>query len=458
MSADTIYALSSAPGRAGVAVVRVSGPGALASMRLLTRIENPAFRTVRLCTLLSPRGGDGSGGDKIDRALVLAFEGPNSFTGEDIVEYHIHGSPAVLDCLFSALSQCAGHRMAEPGEFTRRAFDNGRMDLTEAEAIADLIHAQTEMQRRQALEQMEGGLSRLYEDWRSRLIRAMAYVEAIIDFPDEDIPDSETSKILPEINHLVSEIEAHLNDSHRGEKLRDGFKVAILGAANAGKSSLLNALARRDVAIVSPLAGTTRDVIEAHLDLGGYPVTIADTAGLRPDADRTSDAHAAIEDEGIRRALVRGQNADLRLLAMDGTSPNPDPETLSLARPGDIILFTKADISPPRLERKSVPAWCESIDISSHSGENIEELLTLVQKKITDFYAKGSSTPSLTRARHRDALEKCRAHLRAASMAMLPELMAEDIRMAARELGRITGRVDVEDLLDVVFRDFCIGK
>jgi tRNA modification GTPase len=447
MSSGTIYALSSAPGKAGVSVVRVSGPAAFASLRRLApKIKEIEARKAIFLAVTDPRTQD-----LIDRALVIAFRGPSSFTGEDVVEYHLHGSTAVLDALLSALSSCEGHRLAEPGEYTRRAFENGKLDLTEAEAVADLINAETQAQRQQALAQMDGALSSLYEGWRERLVRVMAYIEAVIDFPDEDIPDSQVMTMLPELQALKSDIDHHLNDNRRGERLRDGIQVAILGAPNAGKSSLMNILARRDIAIVSAMAGTTRDVVEAHFDIAGYPVLLADTAGLR---DIASDAtgHDGIESEGIRRALARADQADLRLLVFDGTT-TPDEATMALAGEKSILVFNKSDA-----EEFKPLAYPDSVSLSTATGENLEALLDVLSERIKELYGFAQERPSLTRARHRAALEECNGCIVQAMAAEQPELMAEDVRMAARAMGRITGRVDVEDLLDVIFRDFCIGK
>ncbi len=475
---DTIYAPATPPGRSGVAVVRVSGPRALEGLRALAG-GVPAPRLASLRTLKDARG------DIIDRALVVAFAGPASFTGEDIVEYHLHGGRAVIDGLMAALSGLPGYRMAEPGEFTRRAFENGRMDLTEAEAVADLIDAETALQKEQALAQMGGALRDLYEGWAARLARSLAHLEADIDFPDEDLPGGVAASVRPVIDNLRAEIAAHLNDNRRGERLRDGIHVAVIGAPNAGKSSLVNALAQRDVAIVSDLAGTTRDVIEVHLDLGGYPVIVADTAGLRPEQLGVRAGHEAIEDEGIRRARERARTADLKVLVYDaGLLPARDEATRALEDDASIVVYNKADLNAPALSssgltggsmdqsqhRMDPPVKPEDdetdgddkadkggIVVSARTGDGMKTLTDRLVKKIAALMGgRGAAAP--TRARHRLALEEAAESLGRALDAPLPELMAEDVRLALRALGRITGRVDVEDLLDMIFRDFCIGK
>ncbi len=448
---DTIYALSSAPGKAGVAVVRVSGPGAFASLKILARLSSgPVPRQALFKPIYNPKDDN----DVIDQALILPFKGPGSFTGEDVVEYHLHGSPAVLNKLLSCLSAFDGHRPAEHGEYTRRAFENDKLDLTEAEAVADLINAETEIQRQQALLQMDGALSKLYEGWRERLIKAMAYIETVIDFPDEDIPDDQIRTVFPQIEKIIEEIEAHTNDNGRGERLRDGIRIAIIGAPNAGKSSLLNALAKRDVAIVSATPGTTRDVIEAHLDLGGYPVIIADTAGLREKSEAT-EGHDAIESEGIRRALRHAHESDLRILVFDGTDAEAFEQTIKYKDDKSILIFNKLDA--PGF-KNFAPHNGKSLSVSAQTGQNLDALIRMLTEDVQKLFAVSRETPSLTRTRHRAALEECIERLKASLNAKLPELMAEDVRMAARSLGRITGRIDVEDLLDVIFRDFCIGK
>jgi tRNA modification GTPase len=446
---DTIYALSSAVGKAGVSVVRVSGDKSWTSLYEFVQVSGEILPRIALFKKII----DPEMRDVLDQALILPFKGPASFTGEDVVEYHLHGSTAVVDGFLAALKKQPNHRLAEPGEFTRRAFENGKIDLTEAEAIADLIEAETQAQRHQALHQMGGALSNLYNGWREELVRALAYVEAVIDFPDEDVPDSETAKAHPAIQKIAEEIKLHLNDNNRGERLRSGIQVAVIGAPNAGKSSLVNALARRDVAIVSPMAGTTRDVIEVHLDLAGYPVILADTAGLRPDQIFEDGAHGSVESEGIRRALKRAEDADIRVLVFDGSQDDIDAHALNLFNERSILVANKADLG---INEKLKLHGAISISVTSQDG--MDAFLSALTTKIKSLYDSSRDTPSLTRSRHRAALEDCLSRLENSMLATLPELMAEDLRIAARALGRITGRVDVEDLLDVIFRDFCIGK
>jgi tRNA modification GTPase len=443
---DTIFAPATAAGRAGVAVFRVSGMTARDVIgKLCPQKPMPEARKATLCALQHPVTKE-----ILDHALVLWFPAPHSFTGEDVVELHTHGGRAVTQAITEALSSLSGFRLAEPGEFTRRAFENGRMDLTEAEAIADLVHAETEAQRKQALRQMEGALGKLYMGWRGNLARILAYMEASIDFADEDLPPEIAERQMGDLQKLQSEIAAHLNDNHRGERLRDGFSIAILGPPNAGKSSLLNALARREAAIVSATAGTTRDVIEVHLDLGDYPVVLADTAGLRESAD-------AIENEGVRRALARAEQADLKLIVFDGAVwPDADETTKDLIDHNSIVVVNKSDLVTARWY--IVQGVGEALYVSAENGEGLPELLEQLKKEIEKNFTASASTPSLTRARHREALEECKEHIARALAAKQSELRAEDIRLAMRSLGRITGHVGVEDLLDIIFRDFCIGK
>ncbi len=434
---DTIYALSSGAGRAGVAVVRVSGLGAGEALRVLTGKPLPEPRRA-VTRRLAHRG------EAIDDALVLWFAAPASFTGEDVAEFHIHGGRAVQAALFEALAAFEGFRPAEAGEFTRRAVENGKFDLTRAEALADVIDAETEGQRKQALSQYEGTLAALYEGWSARLLKAVAWSEAAIDFADEEIPDDCGQEAWTLATGIIKEIQQHLDDSRRGELIREGIYLTVLGKPNAGKSSLVNALARRDVAIVSEHAGTTRDVVEVRLDLGGYPVTVADTAGLREAAE-------GVEAEGIRRALARAESADFTLLVLDGSEAEP-----LAGLPGGILqgaalkIWNKADRSWPQ-ERKG-------LRVSARSGDGISELLEQLTSLIHARLENRSGAPVLTRARHRHALEEARDTLTRALEAPEAELMAEDLRLAQRALGRITGRVDIEDVLGAIFREFCIGK
>jgi len=437
----TIFALASGAGAAGVAVVRLSGPAAGDALVALTGRPLPRPRTAALRRLSDPGTGEG-----LDDALVLWFPAPGSYTGEPVVELHVHGGRAVIAGVVSALGTLPGLRPAEPGEFTRRAFENGKLDLTAAEAVADLVDAETSAQRRQALRQMDGALGRLYDGWRLRLTRTLAHLEADIDFPDEDLPGGVADAVRPEVDALAAEIAAHLDDRHRGERLREGVSVAIVGAPNAGKSSLLNALAGRDAAIVSARAGTTRDVVEVHLDVGGYPVVLADTAGLRETDDE-------IEAEGVRRAQARAAAADLKLAVFDATRPL-DAATLALVDADTVPVLNKADLAD------GLPAEVggrTAVAVSALRGDGLDRLLDRFAAEVGTRYG-AAEVPALTRARHRSALEEALAALRRSGGAPLPELAAEDVRLAMRALGRITGRVDVEDLLDVIFRDFCIGK
>lgn len=438
--AGTIYALSSAQGRAGVAVVRVSGPEAGKALRMLAGRGNFPARKAVLATLRDDHG------EAIDRALVLWFPGPASFTGEDVAEFHVHGGRAVVEAVLTALGRVPGLRPAEPGAFTRRAVENGKFDLTGAEALADLIEAETEAQRRQALRQYDGALAALYDGWRERLIRASAWAEATIDFSEEEIPDGVRAGTRGAIEEILKEIQAYLNDARRGEMVREGLYLTVIGQPNSGKSALVNALARRDVAIVSETAGTTRDVIEVRMDLGGYAVTMADTAGLREAAE-------SVEAEGVRRALARAEAADIVVLVLDGTAGDPFSGIPAEARAkAGLTVWNKADLP--------FPVARNGLTISAKTGEGLPQLIDALTGLVRDRLACVGEAPVLTRARHRHALEEAADALARALQAPLdaPELMAEDMRLALRALGRITGRVDIEELLDVIFHDFCIGK
>ena len=458
MDVDTIYALGTpVPSRAqpgALAVIRLSGPRAADALVFLTERRAferghsardpalPAPRRMTVRTLFDPLSGEA-----IDRGLVVWFEAPHTETGETMAELHLHGGRAVVGGALEAIARLGFCRLAQPGEFTRRAFEHGKLDLTEAEAIADLVSAETDQQRRQALQQMDGALHRLYEDWRTLGLRTLAYLEAAIDFPDEDLPAGLAEEVRAGIVRLRAEIVAHLED-RRGERLRQGLQIAIVGPPNAGKSSLMNLLARREMAIVSETAGTTRDVIEAHLDLGGWPVVLADTAGLRPSSD-------AIEQEGVRRAQARAAQADLRLLVLDASGDWRSErrrlvagiERWDAAR--DIVVANKADLAPVADE--------DVIALSALSGAGLPRLLARLEGAAQALMQEGGAPP-LTRARHREALTECQAALSGALEAPEIALAAEDLRLAMRALGRITGTVRIDELLDIIFRDFCIGK
>lgn len=425
---DLIFALASGAGRAAVAILRLSGAGC---GQVLQRLAGP-LPPPRHAILRSLRDADGL---LLDRALVLWFPAPGSYTGENSGELHLHGSPAGLQAVSEALL-ALGARPAEAGEFTRRAFLNDRMDLLQAEGLADLIAAETAAQRQQALRQMEGVLSRIYDDWTGRLRRMLAHQEALIDFPDEDLPAAVEQDMVAGLASLQGEIELHLADGHRGEKLRDGLILAVTGAPNVGKSSLVNALAARDVAIVSPWAGTTRDALEVRLDLDGVPVTLVDTAGLRDTAD-------PIEAEGVRRARVRAEQADLTIDLIEAGDRDPPVPAGAALR-----VANKIDLAP------APPGY---LGISILTGAGLPELRAVLVDRIQALTRLGGPPP-LTRIRHRAALEAASRWLAAAESASLPELRAEDLRLALREIGRITGHVGVEDLLDTVFSSFCIGK
>ncbi|MBI3446107.1 MAG: tRNA uridine-5-carboxymethylaminomethyl(34) synthesis GTPase MnmE [Magnetospirillum sp.] len=423
MPTQTIYALASAAGRAGVAVWRLSGSRAGDVLRSLTGRDLPEARKAVRGVLRD------QGGEIVDDGLVLWFPAPASFTGEDVVELHLHGGRAVAVALAEALA-ALGLRPAEPGEFSRRAFLNGKLDLTRAEAIADLVEAETSAQRRQALRQMEGGLARLAEDWRGQVVRAMAHLEAVIDFADEDIPQTLLEQSIAEIAGLRAELDHHLADHHRGERLRDGIHIAIIGAPNAGKSSLLNRLAGRDAAIVSAQAGTTRDIIEVHLDLRGWPVIVADTAGLR-------DSACEIEAEGVRRATARAASADLKLAVFDGSLyPSMDSGTLDMIDDATLVVLNKRDLvqgmMPAILGGRPVVA------VSVKSGDGLDALVEILGEEVERRFAVGNA-PVLTRARHRAAVEEAGSALARFDPQAGPEMAAEDLRLAARALLGLCG-------------------
>lgn len=454
-STDTIFALSSGRPPAAIAVVRVSGPQAGAALQaLIGKIPPPRHAALA-------RVRDPASGETIDQALALWFPTPRSETGEDMAELQLHGGRAVIAAVLAALARVPGCRPAEAGEFTRRGFDNGRLDLTRVEGLADLIGADTEAQRRQALRQMQGALGDRAETWRTKLIAALALVEARIDFPDEgDVPEDLVGSALESARELRDEIAQTLADQGRGERLREGLVVAIAGPPNAGKSSLLNRIARRDAAIVSPFAGTTRDVIEVHLDLDGCPVTLLDTAGIRDSTD-------SVEQEGVRRARDRAAAADLVLWVMDSSASGAiSGDVLAKEFPNNAkwIVWNKIDLVSV-LRIKAIKSIVHKLDypsyfISAETESGFGVFLKALGQQAQEFL--GTIEPALvTRARHRYALENAVGALDRVVSEPIPvreDVVAEELRLAGRALGRLTGRVDVEDVLEVIFRDFCIGK
>lgn len=423
---ETIFALSTAPGRAGVAVIRLSGPSANAAARHLSRAPTLPARRATLRQLIHQ-------GDVIDEALILYFPAPNSFTGEDVVELQCHGSHAVIESISKALLDL-GLRQAKAGEFTRRAVENGRMDLTEAEGLMDLIDAQTAGQRRQALRQMGGMLRDSYQSWRRGLLDALAQVEGEIDFADEaDVPDALSHAAWPYLETVVTDISAALGRAERGRAVRTGIEIAIIGAPNAGKSTLLNQLIGRDVAITSPQAGTTRDIVEAHMVIAGMPVTLADTAGLRETFDD-------IEAEGVRRARARAEDAHLRIIL------HRDAQTDIAFEPGDIVL-------------KNVEGAIDINEINALTGFGLDALLQKLDAIIRERFT-GGEPAGLTRARHTDCAERALSAARSAQthLGIAPELVSEDIRTALRALDELAGRSDIEEVFDRIFSQFCVGK
>ena len=451
---STIFALSSGRPPAAIAVVRVSGPCAgIALEKLIGRLPEP--RRAALARVRDPASGE-----VIDEALVLWFPAPRSETGEDVAELQLHGGQAVIAGVHDALATIEGCRPAEAGEFTRRAFENGRLDLTAVEGLADLIAAETPAQRRLAFRQLKGLIGDRAEAWRRRLIEALALVEARIDFSDEaDVPEDLIGPALYAAQQLRDEIAGVLADGRRGERLRDGLVVAIAGPPNAGKSTLLNRLARREAAIVSPYAGTTRDVIEVHLDLDGYPVTLLDTAGIR-------DGGEPVEQEGVRRARERAAAADLVLWVIDGSAGGPaiEDQPKNIGNAASWLVRNKVDraaaSSYADAAKHNSSEYEFTILISALTGTGMETLTAALSDYAKTYFASTESA-LITRARHRRALEETVAALdraMARDHANDEELIAEELRSAATTLGRLTGRVDVEDILDVIFRDFCIGK
>jgi tRNA modification GTPase len=452
--ADTIFAFATPAGVSALAVLRLSGPRAGDAVRAVTQRPLPAPRRAARRTL-----HDGDTGGAFDDALVLWFPAPRSFTGEDVAEIQLHGSRAACRALIASLQAMPGLRLARAGEFARRAFDRGKLDLAQVEALADLLEAETAQQARQAMRQLSGGLGAACESWRARILAARARVEAEIDFPDDDLPGGLSAAVMADLAAIGTEIATVLADGRRGERLRDGFSVALVGPVNSGKSSILNVLAGREAAIVSTLAGTTRDVIEVDLDLGGWPVTIADTAGLRDIAGATDATHDAIESEGIRRAQRRAGAADLNLVVLPADVGAPalaEPLVAALLDTRAAVVWNKGDLRPDFGPLGGITN--EQVVVSARLGHGMDGLVRLIEQRAAGALGAGSETGLITRARHREVLEAAHAALCAAQLAPSSELVAEELRQASDAIGRITGRTGVEDMLDLLFTTFCIGK
>ena len=442
----TIYALSSGPGVSGIAVIRVSGKEVAEVVKRITGEDLPAPRvaTLRKFNKINTK-------NLIDEGVILWFPEPNSYTGEDLAEFHVHGSRAVITALHSSISKVKNCRLAEPGEFTKIAFRNGKINLLKAESIGDLISSETEIQRKQAIKIMNGKSSDQYNSWREKLLKILSNVEAKIDFPDEDLPTNILSKIKRTSEQIISEIQKVLNDQNVGERIREGFKIAILGPANAGKSSLLNYLSRRDVAIVSEIAGTTRDVIETHLNLDGYPVIVSDTAGIRGSKDE-------IEQKGMKLALNKAEDADLKLVILDGKTDKITKTLKNLMDKNAILVINKTDL----INKKLNPEFknYDYVSISIKNDSNLDQLISKIKDKLENKFVN-SDDILITRERHRQHLERCVSYLkdfRDKNGSEEFDKAAEDLRLATRHLGMIVGKVDVEEILGSIFNDFCIGK
>ena len=442
----TIYALSTGPGVSGIAVVRVSGKEAAEVVKQLIGDDLPVPRVATLKKLKNSNTNE-----MIDEGVVIWFPGPSSYTGEDLAEFHAHGSRAVVSALHSSISRIKNCRLAEPGEFTKLAFQNGKINLLKAEGIADLVSAETEIQRKQAVKIMSGKSSDKFTSWRAKLLKILAHVEAKIDFPDEDLPKDILDEIQKTSNQVSKEIEKVLDDQKVGERIREGFKIAIVGPTNAGKSSLLNYLSRRDVAIVSEIAGTTRDVIETHLNLDGYPVVVSDTAGIRESKNE-------IEKKGIKLALNRAEDADLKLIIVDAKSVDFTSVLKELMDENAILVINKSDLIAGNINNELKKH--DHILVSIKNNLNLDKLILKIKKKLENkFISYGDIL--ITRERHRQHLEQCISHLKNFKNKNGSEdydKAAEDLRLATRHLGMIVGKVDVEEILGSIFNDFCIGK
>jgi tRNA modification GTPase len=440
-----IYALSSGRGPSGIAIVRISGNDTLNVCKNLTKLKDINSNEVNYCKFYDPKN------DKIidPEALLLWFPGPNSYTGEDLAEFQVHGSNAVINALLKALSEQDNCRLAEPGEFTKIAFQNDKIDLLKAESIGDLIHAETELQRDQAVKLVQGNASNYYNDLREKLIKSLSYIEAKIDFAEDDLPE----KVLKEVQNSIKKIHKDINkiieDNKIGEKIRDGFRVSITGEVNAGKSSLLNLIAKRDVAIVSDEAGTTRDVIETYLNIDGYPVILADTAGIRA-------AKNEVEKKGISLALGKSKEADLNIVVIDNSSKSINSEIKKMINKDTIVLLNKSD----ELNKQNHKFDADTVLASVKENKNIDILIKKVKEKLSKKFTS-NNTALITRERHRVKLNECLKEidnfLKKDQNKDL-ELAAEDLRLATRHLGSIVGKVDVEEILGSIFKDFCIGK
>ena len=440
-----IYALSSGRGPSGIAIVRISGSETLKICQNLTKSEDIKSNEVNFCKFYDPNNGY-----VIDpEALLLWFPGPNSYTGEDLAELQIHGSNAVINALLRVLSEQKNCRLAEPGEFTKIAFQNDKIDLLKAESIGDLIHSETELQRQQAVKLVQGNASNYYNDLREKIIKSLAFIEAKIDFAEEDLPEKVLKDAHKSIKEIHSEITKIIEDNKVGEKIRDGFRVSITGEVNAGKSSLLNLLSKREVAIVSDEAGTTRDVIETYLNLDGYPVILADTAGIR-------EAKNEVEKKGISLALGKSKEADLNIIVIDNSSKKINKEIQNMINRDTIIFLNKSDVSDKQNHKFNV----DTVLASVKNNKNIDKLIDLIKAKLSKKFTSNNSA-LITRERHRvklnDCLKEIDKFLKKDQNKDL-ELAAEDLRMATRHLGSIVGKVDVEEILGSIFKDFCIGK
>ena len=442
----TIYALSTGPGISGVAVIRVSGKN---TPKVIEKLTGSKLPTPRMATL--KKFNKNGGKELIDEGVMIWFPAPNSYTGEDLVEFHVHGSRAVIKAMHSAISKVKNCRLANPGEFTKRAFQNGKINLLKAESIADLISSETEIQRKQAIKIMSGKTSDKFNSWRERLLKILSHVEAKIDFPEEDLPKNIIIEIQKTSRSVLKEIKKTLDDQKVGERIREGFKIAIVGPPNSGKSSLLNYLSKRDVAIVSEIAGTTRDVVETHLNLDGYPVIVSDTAGIRRSRDE-------IEKKGIKIALNNAERADLRIVVVSAKSVDFTEVLKTLLTKNAILVINKSDLVKKKLNTKFKKH--EHVLISIKDDLNLNKLIKKIKNKLKNKFTT-SEDILITRERHRQNLVNCMAYLDKFNKKKSTQdfdKAAEDLRLATRHLGMIVGKVEVEELLGSIFNDFCIGK